>query len=572
MRKYICLLLILFAFSNFNYAQKDITNSNSNNNNQTQQNLSTSNSGNYNFKVNADASDLINQISSPYNPQIKSIPVDRAINADRYIVGPNDVFNLSIFGYINQTIPLAVNLEGSLIIPTIGEIKVDGLTLNEVKKKVVSAVKKRYYSSDISLNLSTPRTFLISVSSIVQKKLEVSPLTRVSDVVSLIFYDTINVPKISYKMNNSKEFFGTEMSLRNIELVRKNGTVVNVDLYQYFNTNEDKYNPYFLDGDFLKIPFGQLNKNYITIEGAVQLSGVYEYNKNDNLESVIGLARGFDADAEQDSISIFRINPDTRKFIVIDLDYASNINYKIEVFDRIFIKYKSNYVKNLSVTVLGEVVRPGIYPITAKNTTLKEIIQMTGGFKPTAYLPLSIVFRKYDQEYTKKDTNEIFINMRTNDLIVNDKDKLSFERDVLSRRNRMVVDFEKLFVGNDLSQNIILEDKDVIYINDDKKIVYVYGQVLNEGYVPLKEGADYEYYVEKAGGYSLAADKGDTRVIKFNSRGFYKAGETKVMSGDFIYVPKRSPTEFRENLTIIATMIGVVASIITTYLLIKQNN
>jgi protein involved in polysaccharide export with SLBB domain len=162
--------------------------------------------------------------------------------------------------------------------------------------------------------------------------------------------------------------------------------------------------------------------------------------------------------------------------------------------------------------------------------------------------------------------------MRTNDLIINDKDKASFERDVISRRNRMVIDFEKLFNNNDLSQNVVLEDKDVIYINDDKKVVYVYGQVINEGYVAVKEGEDYDYYIEKAGGYSLAADKGDTRVIKFNSRGWYKAGDTKVMSGDFIYVPKQSPKEFKESFTIIATMIGVIASVITTYLLIKQNN
>jgi protein involved in polysaccharide export with SLBB domain len=135
----------------------------------------------------------------------------------------------------------------------------------------------------------------------------------------------------------------------------------------------------------------------------------------------------------------------------------------------------------------------------------------------------------------------------------------------------MVIDFEKLFKDGDLSQNIMLEDKDVIYINDDKKVVYVYGQVLNEGFVTLKEGADYEYYIDKAGGFSLAADEGNTRIIKFNSRGWYKPNKVEVLSGDFIYVPKKSPTEFKDTFTIIATMIGVVASLITTYLLIKQN-
>ena len=172
----------------------------------------------------------------------------------------------------------------------------------------------------------------------------------------------------------------------------------------------------------------------------------------------------------------------------------------------------------------------------------------------------------------KTDTAEILVNMRANDLIVNEKDKLSFERDVVSRRNRMVVDFEKLYKENDSTQNIILENRDVIYINDNKNIVYVYGQVSNEGFVPYKEGADYQYYIDKAGGFSLAADKGNTRVIKFNSRGWYEADKTDVQSGDFIYVPKHSPSEFKENLTIIATMIGVVASVITTYLLIMQQN
>lgn len=567
MGKYICFLFLFLTLlsSNTIFAQRDLTNTNNTNTNQQ------NNSSNQNLKINADAPDLINQFSSPSNAQLKTFPVDKSINQDKYIVGPNDLFNLSIFGFVNQTIPLLVNIEGSLVIPTIGEVKVDGLSLSEVKYKVIKAVKKRYYSSEVSLNLSTPRSFLISISGLVQKKMEVTPLTRTSDIIGSIFYDTLNVPQKTYRIHNGKEFFYPEISLRNIEIIRKDGSVKNVDLYQYFNTNDEKYNPYFLEGDFLKIPFGLLTKNYVTIEGAVQLSGVYEYNKEDNLRTIIGLSRGFDTDAETDSITIYRINPISKKYDIINLSYKDNIEYKINVFDRVFVKYKSDYVKNLSVSVLGEVERPGIYPITFKNTTIKDIIEMSGGFKSTAYLPLSVVFRRNDEEYSKKDTLEIFINMRANDLIVNDKDKLNFERDILSRRNRMIVDFEKLFKENDQSQNIVLEDKDVIYINDNKRVVYVYGQVNNEGYVPLKDDADYEYYIEKAGGYSLAADKGDTRVIKFNSRGWYKPEETKVMSGDFIYVPKHTPAEFSQTFTIIATTISILTALITTYLLIKQN-
>ena len=77
--------------------------------------------------------------------------------------------------------------------------------------------------------------------------------------------------------------------------------------------------------------------------------------------------------------------------------------------DRVFVKNKSDHVKAISVTVLGEVNMPGVYPIAYKKTTLKEVIEYAGGMKPSAYLPLCIVFRFVDEEYTKKDINSFFI-------------------------------------------------------------------------------------------------------------------------------------------------------------------
>jgi polysaccharide biosynthesis/export protein len=565
------LLLILFIFI-FAYTgvYSQITNQQTQQTQQTQTGIPT-NLGSSNFKINTDAPDILSQINMQSTSQQKTFAIDKAVNPDNYIVGPNDMFNLGIYGYLNQLVPLTVNLEGSLVIPTVGEVNVNKLTLTEAKAKVIRAVKKRYYSSDVTFTLAVPRTFLIAVSSIVQNKYQVTSLTRASEIINLVFYDTLDVAKMKYNRANQRDkFFNAEISLRNIELHRSDGSAVKVDLYKYFMTNDDKYNPYVKEGDLLKIPFGQIIKNYVTVEGAVQLPGVYEFSNDDDLETVIGLSRGFDTDAEPDSISIFRLDPSTNKYSAFYISYKDNKNFKINVFDRLLVKFKTNYQKNYSVTVVGEINMPGIYPITFKNTTLKEVIEMAGGFKPTAYLPLCIVFRRYDEDYMKKDTNEIFINMRANDLIVNEKDKLAFERDVISRRNRMVVDFEKLFLHNDTTQNIVLEDKDVVYINDDKKTVYVYGQVSNEGFVPYKPGAGYEYYIEQAGGYSLAADEGNTRIIKFNSRGWFKPGDTDVLSGDFIYVPKKTPVEFKETFTIIAAMVAIVTSLITTYLLIKQ--
>ncbi|HEX2786578.1 MAG TPA: SLBB domain-containing protein [Ignavibacteria bacterium] len=526
-----------------------------------------------NMKINADAPELFGSISDG-NVHDKTVPLEGAINPQTYIVGPNDLFNLGLYGFVNQQVPIYVSPEGSLIIPTVGEVNVNGVTLAEAKSRVVAAVKKRYYSSDVSLTLTMPRTFLVKVTGRVQGTFEVLPTMRVSEILKRLYFDTTNVSRVYTDKINEKnrEQFLTQMSLRNIELVRKNGTIKKVDIYKFFVTNNDEYNPFFLEGDLLKIPNTLLQKNYVTVDGAVQLAGTYEYSENDDLETIISLGRGFDINAEPDSILLFRPYGETKGFEIINLSYDEDKNYKINNFDRVFVKYKTDYQKKVTVLVLGEVERPGYYPISFKNTHLKDVIDMAGGFTENAYLPLSIIFRSFDKEYTEtKDTMEIRINERANDVIVSEKDKANFWSDVLARRGRVVVDFEKLYEQNDKSQNIILEDGDIVYVNDNKNIVYVYGQVQNEGYVPFKIGQDAEYYINRAGGFSLAADEGNTRIIKFNSRGWYKPGDIEIQSGDFIYVPKVSQTEFKDMVSIVAQITGAVVGIVTA-LLIYLNN
>jgi len=522
-------------------------------------------------RINADAPQLFGSISDG-NVHPNTTPVEGVIKNTEYIVGPNDLFTLGLYGFVNQQVPLYVSLEGSIIIPTVGEISVADMNLKEAKEKVIKAVKKRYFSSDVSFTLTQPRTFLVKVNGLSQGIYEVSPVMRVSDLMTRVFYDTTNVTNVYNQKFNEKEFFQTQTSMRNILLTRKNGSVVKVDLYKYFITGDAKYNPQFLEGDLLMIPMNQLDRNFITVNGAVQLAGGYEYSPGDNLETVIGLARGFDTYAEKDSILVYRPYINNKGFDVIKLSYSKDKDYPIENFDRIFVKYNTDFRKKVTVLVLGEVSRPGYYPISFKSTTLKEVVEMAGGVTENAYLPLSILFRKYDKEYSEKDSSEVYINQRANDLLVTDRDYSNFELDLKSRRGRVIVDFEKLLAKNDLSQDVILENEDIIYINDDKKVVYVYGSINNEGYVKFVEGKNYEYYINEAGGYALSADESDTRIIKFNSRGWYKPDEIPIQSGDFVYVPKKQRDSFKDTMTLIGTIVGVIGTVITSYILIYNSN
>ena len=563
MKLKIAFVLALMLCYTYSYSQKD-------NPLDKLSGKSTSTSTSSPTKINADAPQLFGSISDG-NVHSKTTPVEGVIKPSEYIVGPNDLFTLGLYGFINQQVPLYVSLEGSVVIPTVGEIAVANLTLAEAKEKVIRAVKKRYYSSDVSFTLSQPRTFLIKVNGLSQGIYEVSPVMRVSDLIGRVFYDTTNVTNVYNQRFNQAEFFQTQTSMRNILLTRKDGSIVKVDLYKYFITGDNKVNPQFLEGDLLKIPMNQLDKNFITINGAVQLAGGYEYSPGDELETAIGLARGFDTYAEQDSIILYRPFINNKGFDVITLSYSKDRNYKIKNFDRIFVKYNTDFRKKVTALVLGEVQRPGYYPISFKSTTVKDLLEMSGGITENAYLPLCIIFRKYDNEYGAKDSTEIYINQRANDLLITNEDKANFDVDIKSRRGRVIIDFEKILKQNDLSQNIVLEDGDIVYINDDKKVVYVYGSVNNEGYVRFEKGKDYKFYIEQAGGFGNGADEGDTRIIKFNSRGWYKPDQTKVESGDFVYVPKKQKETFKDTMALIGTIVGIVGTIITSYILVNNS-
>lgn len=567
---FLSILMILFVFTEAGYSQFGQQTEN-NSDDPLQQMMQQQGGQLPSNRINADAPELFGSITDA-NVHNQLVPLEGAIDADDYIVGPNDLFNFGIYGYINQQVPIYVLPEGVVVIPTVGEVYVNGLTLREAKNKVVAATKKRYYSSDVSFALTMPRTFVVKVSGMVQSSYQVNSVTRPSEILKRLYADTTNVFKAWYDKANDREVFVPQISLRNLELIRKNGTVVKIDMYKYFMTGDDRYNPYFLEGDIFKLTSLQMDRNYITVTGGVQLPGTYEYAEGDDLETIVGLGRGFLPDAEPDSIVVFRPSLTAPKgFDIFNVSYDSDKDFPIQNYDRVFVKFKADYYKKGTVLVLGEVERPGFYPISFKETRITDVVDMAGGFTKNAYLPLSIVFRDYDDEYTANDTMEVWVNQRANDLIVSEQDQLNFSQDVQTRRHRVIVDFPKLFNQGDQSQNVILEDRDIVYINDNKNIVYVYGQVNNEGYIPYEEGKDYMYYIEKAGGFSLAAEEGNVRVIKFNSRGWYKPDDVEVASGDYIYVPKEVKEEFRDVISVIAQVAGVVIGVITTFILISRD-
>jgi len=129
-----------------------------------------------------------------------------------------------------------------------------------------------------------------------------------------------------------------------------------------------------------------------------------------------------------------------------------------------------------------------------------------------------------------------------------------------------VVDFKKLFTDKDTDQDISLREHDLIEVPTLSPTVNVAGQVNNPGLIRFKPGRDFEYYIEKAGGYSWNARKGKMRLIKAQTGKWIKPKkDTPIEIGDTIFVPEKQETEYWElwkDLLLVASQIATILIVI----------
>ncbi|MFZ0452615.1 MAG: SLBB domain-containing protein [Ignavibacteriaceae bacterium] len=385
-----------------------------------------------------------------------------------------------------------------------------------------------------------------------------------------------------------------DYSLRDIKLKRENGEVIKLDLLKFRTNGDLAEDPYLKNDDVLIFAPADLERNFFTISGAVNKPGKFHFVDGDKLSDAIELAQGINKAYENvDSANIDRLSYDGEKLTSIKVQI--NSHFDLQRGDRIVVLAKETERKEFSAYVVGEVNSPGEIPISKDNTTLKQVIEAAGGIKPTASLENSKLFTGNIVPMLLEQQFGIKIKDNQDILGIELPDKLvKFENLLMSRMSNMTyedtayffienrlrilnegsaVDFTK--INNDTSQaaKYIVHNGDVIIIPRKIHKVYVFGQVVNPGYVNYKEGEDFRYYIQKAGGYGEYAESEDeVMIIKNSTKNWISPTEKKVTieEGDNIWVPKKLLRPFNYYVGLVGSYFSIVASIATLILLLYQ--
>jgi protein involved in polysaccharide export with SLBB domain len=524
-----------------------------------------------------------NQTQYQQNLQnLKFAVMDGAIDPKEYVVGPGDIYVVSIWVNPPLNLQIPVTPEGSVIIPTVGEVAVAGMHLDAAKKKVLTAVKQKYIVGDASFTLYMPRMFAVTVQGVVKNEgtVYVQATDRVDQAITLANSPENNIVKgeetVGPKYGSPGALIvkpDTIGSSRKIIIRHKDGSQASADLEKYFVQKEHRLNPLLQDGDVIIVPKRNIATDFIGVYGAVNGEGAYEFVQGDSLLSVLKMAKGLTELADSGHIEITRSDDKGNLLQMDTLDLNAIVSGRshdvpLQRGDRIVVREKMDLRRDYKVYVEGEVLYPGYYPITKDSTTLSDIVRKAGGFKETSLLSASQLFRKPIS--SREISSQRFENARGR---ASEEDSMYYinESNIRLNGELVVVDFVGLFAKNDKTKDVYLEDGDRISIGTRTGTVYVFGQVVQPGHVAFVKDQNYKYYVNKAGGFAVDAVKSDTRIVKASTKQWLSPDETTIEEGDYVWVPKEPYRPFTYYLQLYSQVFGIVGTIATLAILAIQS-
>jgi protein involved in polysaccharide export with SLBB domain len=173
-------------------------------------------------------------------------PVERAINPSMYILGPGDLLGINIIATENISLPVRVNPVGEIMIPSIGVLDVNGVSLNDAKSIISDyIVKNVIQNSHVSVTLLDIRRFKIQVLGAVHRPgfIYVTPIDKVYDAI--------------LQSGGVQKFAHPDI----IKIIRDNETI-EVRLKDYFSGSDRSQNKTLKSGDIIFVPFNDYAKSH----------------------------------------------------------------------------------------------------------------------------------------------------------------------------------------------------------------------------------------------------------------------------------------------------------------------
>jgi len=465
-----------------------------------------------------------------------------AVDPAVYRVGPGDLLVLQLWGRVSRTIPLEVGPEGTVLVPGAGTIRVDSRTLLDVRQDLIGRMRSQFRNVEMDLRLGRPRTFRVYLTGQVRAPGPV-PATgayRVGDVVT-------------------QAMLLDGASRRRIEVHHLDGRRDYCDLELFLRTGDATWNPWLQDGDVILVPTAT---DFVHANGALARPGRFELGVRDSLRTLLRLAGDPLPSAVVDRVLIVRFRDATTPeslWVSLDEVYSRRRNPPLEDGERVYVYFIPQYRQQHEAMILGEVQRPGTYPIVEGRTRLSYLVEASEGFQPGADLSAIRVHRRSSIAAEKDPELDRLLRLSRNELTATEYEMLRTK--LAGLREDYRVDWARLQGSKDL--DLLLRDGDVVRVERLVSSIRVDGEVRRPGILNFVRGQDVEDYVKQVGGYTDRAWRGKVRVTRSVTGQTLLARNVRALDpGDFVWVPEKPDVTAWEQANRVLTSLASVATII----------
>ena len=324
-----------------------------------------------------------------------------------YIIYSNDVLEISVYQEPDLSVSVRVSQDGTINFPLLGNIQAAGLSERQLEKSITDLLTKDY--------LVNPQ-----VSVFVKEYAKISILGQVRSPGS---YET----KESFSLTQAIALAGGFTETANINKVKIMRTIGDKKETLIINVADIMNKA----GDDIQINANDVliveGYGMLSIMGQVKTPGSYTIKENLTLTQAIALAGGFSETANTKSVKIIRSGDNRKETFTVDVQgilKGEIADVELEPDDTIIVEEE----KLGRISIIGQVVRPGVYNLKP-GLTVVEAISSAGGFTSTA----------------AQDGTKI---IRTQD----------------GRRAAIQIRISDIIKGGDESKDLILQDGDTIVV------------------------------------------------------------------------------------------------------------
>lgn len=482
--------------------------------------------------------------------------------AQEHTARPGDFITVTVFERQTLSGTVTVDGNGSITLPMpIGSVPVVGLTATEISDLLTDRIKEYVINPTVFVTISPAEGFIVHV---------------LGEVLSPNFIKVLDNTTVQEAITRAGGFT-LIADMRNIQLIRteeNNGsethTEIAVDLEKFVEDGDRTANPVLKPDDVLIVPRIAKSERmkYVNVMGAVARPGTFQVEGPLPLMEALAQAGGPTEVAMLDDVSILSVSEDNPTWKHVDFESFltgedATANPDVLPGDTVFVSSKPEEERPFSVNVVGQALKPGVYPATSESRLLDAIYQ-AGGFADEAAIDKVTIIRYHSQSSIEKQV-----------------DVRGF-----------------LTSGNDES-NPVLEKGDTIFIpisEGAKKIASVHtaffpimrvgiiGEVAKPGTYQVSADASVLDILYMAGGHTSNADLKRVTLIRETLQGdegqrrqamdmeeVLTGGKFQLLpqlkSGDTIFVPKTKPR--RELWRSFVRLTADVSTIALAYLIIS---